>query len=335
MPELEQWWRAFDLGAGAAGCVAGAAVAVILLLALVSRRTGLSRSATVVRAAGLVLAGGILVWALMQAVASRDLSVSRQALEARAAELTARAIAPGSPLACLDGVANPSIEAACEKALFATPESISAALAYVDARLSLLAAGLDLAGRDRSYELSLERSRRAIEADRFGIVAQVLATRGCTATECPAFKLVRDPSRIASNLNGRAFDANVVMHAGAWRGDGVEAAAAPSGLGPGSAGTASAPTGVPVASKYDFPSAASIPPVSIMNTEPPAPPAEPNPPSAPAAAASAQRAPSPPPARRPAARESAPAAARGPAPAPAPVPVPQPRAGPLEIAPSR
>jgi hypothetical protein len=332
MPELEHWGRAFEMGAGAVGWVAAAAFAIVLALALSAGRTALFRGAGLVRGIGLVLAGTSLFWALMQAVTARDLSAGRQGLEARAAELTARAIAPGSPLACLDGVANPSIEAACEKALFASPESIAAALAYVDARLSLLAAGLELAARDRSYEVSIERSRRAIEADRFGIVAQVLATRGCTATECPAFKLVRDHSRIASNLNGRAFDANVVMHAGAWRGDGVEAAAAPSGLGPGSAATtASAPTGVPVASKYDFPSAASIPPVSIMNAEPPAPAPEPNPPSAPAAAASAQRAPSPPPARRPAAREPA----REPAPAAAPVPVPQPRAGPLEIAPSR
>ena len=32
-----------------------------------------------------------------------------------------------------------------------------------------------------------------------------------------------------------------------------------------------APSGQPVSSKYDFPSAASIPPVSIMNAEPPLP----------------------------------------------------------------
>jgi hypothetical protein len=331
MPELEHWGRAFEMGAGAAGWVAAAALAIVLALALSAGRTALFRGAGLVRGIGLVLAGTTLFWALMQALTARDLSAGRQALEARAAELTARAIAPGSPLTCLDGVASPTVEAACEKALFASAESIAAALAYVDARLSLLAAGLELAGRDRSYEMSLERSRRAIEADRFGIVAQVLATRGCTSTECPAFKLVRDTSRIVSNLKQRAFDANVVMHAGAWRGDGVEVGAAAPEKGT-AASAASAPTGVPVASKYDFPSAASIPPVSIMNAEPPAPPAEPNPPSAPAAAASAQRAPNPPPPRRPAAREPAPAAAREPAPAPAPVP--QPRAGPLEIAPS-
>jgi hypothetical protein len=38
-----------------------------------------------------------------------------------------------------------------------------------------------------------------------------------------------------------------------------------------SAGPEALPTGHPVDPRYDFPSAASIPPVSIMNAEPPVP----------------------------------------------------------------
>ena len=73
-----------------------------------------------------------------------ELAGERQALEARAFELVTRAMAPGSALACLDAVASSTFEEGCEKALFATPESTAAAVSYVAAQLSLLAAGQGL-----------------------------------------------------------------------------------------------------------------------------------------------------------------------------------------------
>ncbi len=290
--------------------------------------------------AALLVVGTLLVWTLLDGSTSRDQAATRRALDARAVELTARAIAPSSPLACLDGITNPTVEAACEKALFATPESIAAAVAYADARLALLADGLELAARDPRYEATFERSRRAIEADRFGIVAQVLSSRGCTASECGAFKLLRDKSRVVANLSGRAFDANVVLHAAAWRPDAPALAAAPASI-PASAPAQSAapvvmgappvvtsgnaPTGVPVSSKYDFPSAASIPAVSIMDAEPPRP-------REPAQDANAGQPPAPgaarpaaPPPRRQTAREPAPAASP---PMPLSPPAVEPMAGP-------
>ena len=170
------------------------------------------------------------MWILVDGVSGRDQTAARRVLDARAAELTLRAIAPGSPLACLEAVSNQTIEAACEKSLFASAETVAAAVAYVDARLTLLADSLELAARDRSYETSIERVRRSIEADRFGVVAHVLATRGCTAENCPALKLLRDPRSVAANLRERNFDANVVLHASAWRPDGpAPVATAPSG----------------------------------------------------------------------------------------------------------
>ena len=106
-------------------------------------------------------------------------------------------MAPGSALACLDANAGEAVERACEKALFATPESVAAAVAYVSAKLTLLADGLDYARRvDGAYAAQLEGLRRAAETDRFGLVAHVLATRdGCTAESCATFKLLEDPSR--------------------------------------------------------------------------------------------------------------------------------------------
>jgi hypothetical protein len=251
--------------------------------------TGLVR----VFACALAVAAAVVAAALAFSRWSTDQqAAARRALEARATELTLRTLAPGSPLACLDQVANATVETACEKALFASPEMVAAAVAYVDARLTLLADGLALAARDRIYEASIERMRQAIENDRYGIVAHVLATRGCLSGECPALKLLRDPRQVATNLRERTFDAQIVLHAAAWRGDTALAAVSTPPAVPGPAITtgASPPSGVPLNPKYDFPSAASIPPVSIMNAEPAPPPnsdpaAAPKPPRRPAAPA--------------------------------------------------
>jgi len=55
----------------------------------------------------LVLAGVALAWILLSFAGPRDTSLARRALDARANELTLRALEPGSTLACLDGVVTP------------------------------------------------------------------------------------------------------------------------------------------------------------------------------------------------------------------------------------
>ena len=288
--------------------VAGALAALLFFFGVLAfaRAAQIGRAGAAWRVA-LLLVGAGLMWVLVDSLGGRDQSAARRTLDARAADLTLRAIAPGSPLACLEGVANETVESACEKSLFASPETIAAAVAYVDARLTLLADSLDLAARNRGYETSIERLRRSIEGDRFGLVAHVLATRGCTADNCAAFKLLRDPRRVVANLRERYFDANVVLNASSWRPDGpAPVAAAPAApavaAAPHVATTGSSP---PPSGKFDFPSAASIPAISIMNAEPPLAPGENNgtPPqaAAPAPAAPAARAPAP---RRQSARET-------------------------------
>ena len=133
-------------------------------------------------------------------------------------ELTTRAVMPGSALACLDGSAGELVEASCEKALFATPEAVAASVAYVTAQLSLLAQGSDYERRSgTNYESALGGLRHAVETDRFGIVAHVLADRdSCTAERCNAFALLRDSSQVADNLSGRKYDTVVLHHASEW-----------------------------------------------------------------------------------------------------------------------
>ena len=61
----------------------------------------------------------------------------------------------------IDESAGAAVEAACEKSLFASPEAVAAAVAYMDARVSLLSASIGLAERDPSYRPAFERWSRA------------------------------------------------------------------------------------------------------------------------------------------------------------------------------
>jgi hypothetical protein len=294
----------------------GAALAVFAILVIyLIRRAGLAGIVGVLGGAGLVLVGAMLAAVLLDRQVTRDQAADRRAVELRSAELTARAIAPGSALACLDGVTSAVVESACERALFATPEAIASALAYIDARFSLLVTGSALAERDKTYRPSLERLRRSLELDRFGLVAHVLTTRGCSPTDCADLALLHDTDRVVANMKGQIFEGQVGAHALAWQPNGAglapTTAASPSlssaSLSPIPAGPTTA--GGPLPGKFDFPSAASIPPVSIMNAEPGSPPSTE---AKPAAAPAPKRTP----ARRQAAKPPVHAAVPPPPPAP-------------------
>ena len=154
--------------------------------------------------------------------------------------------------------------APARKAVFATPQSAAAAVSYVGARLTLLMDAAEVAKKaDPGFIASLAAQRRAIERDRYGIVAQVLANRDdCTADRCPQFALLKDANTIKAHLREQAFNGYVTRYAEAWRkGENKSERVAekpPSGPA----------TIAPCRNGYDFPSAASIPPVSIMNAEP-------------------------------------------------------------------
>ena len=262
---------------------AGAAMAVLVMLARsMLRRAG---QGAMVRAAlifGLALVGALAAYALFDRFAVHEQAAERRAIEARAAELTARSLAAGSALGCLDAVASIVVESACERPLFASPEAVAAAVGYIDARLSLLVASAALAERDPSYQPAFERLRRGLEADRYGLVAHVLMTRGCNGNDCAELRLLRDPARVVANMKARAFESSLGVHALAWpsHGSGAAMASTPpplAALPPPPLTTTGAGTGAPIASggpatapppKFDFPSASSIPAVSIMNPEP-------------------------------------------------------------------
>jgi hypothetical protein len=250
---------------------AGSAALLVFVCALAIDGT---RTRTAARVGVVIvgaLLGGTLAWTFLNGANVRDLGVERRALETRAAELNVRALAPASPLACLDGLAGDNVESACERALFATPATVATATTYVAARLALLADITAYTKRGgRNIDGALLPLRRGLEADRFGFVAHMLAVRdGCTSNNCTALALLQDAGRVRANLSDDTLDRYLDHYLTAWaQSPGVPVAdGAP--LAPVAAQTADgAAPPRKSALNVDFPSADSIPAISIMNPEP-------------------------------------------------------------------
>jgi hypothetical protein len=243
------------------------------LLVLAFLRPDLARRLLLPVAALAIFGLGII--AIVDRMAEGERFAERRALAQRNAQLTGAAMAPGSTLACLDGAAGETVENACERTVFGGPQSTAAAVAYMAARLTLLSDAFAFARHsDPDFAVSLAGLRRAIELDRFGIAAHVLAVRdGCTAERCDTFALLGDTNVIKSNLKAQVFDQYVSRYAANWNKNAATAPVAdrlPGAMAP-VAILPEAPAKAPVPDKYDLPSSASIPPVSIMNPEPPLP----------------------------------------------------------------
>jgi len=263
----------------------GAAILLFLFCVLALFQPHLGLASSPARRVGFVAAGAVLgavfTWALLDRSGSGERAAERRAFELRAEQLSTQALAPGSPLACLDALAGESVEAACEKSLFASPASVAAATSYAAAKLTLLASMAGYVQRGGSdVDDVLAQLRRSLAADRFGFVAHVLAVRDrCTSDNCRALALLNDASQVRANLAADKLSRYLDHYAAAWA------------TGPEVAEVAPAPPPHKIVN-IDFPTAASIPPVSIMNPEPSGPvlpgaaaaaAANPNPPAAGAA----------------------------------------------------
>jgi hypothetical protein len=279
--------------------LAGAAAAVLVVAVLLAvRRAGGVALINALFRVGLIAAVVMGAWLYVQQrdVAAKDPNPGseRRALDDRKTALMAGSIAPGSALSCLDELAGEAVEAACEKAVFASPEAVASAVKYVTAQIALLDDGTAYAQRgDAGYVAELAPLRTALELDRFGLVAQVLKEReACTADRCDTLTRFRDSTRVLGNLRDQTFEEQVKKYTAIWNAprpaEGVVAAAGP----PVALPAAASGPGT-VAPRYDFPSSKSIPPVSIMAPEAPAP-REPSPRDADPAAQSAAVAPSAP-----------------------------------------
>jgi hypothetical protein len=161
-------------------------------------------------------------------------------------------------LSCIDDLAGETVLAACEKALFGSAESVAAGVSYAGSQITRLTAFGDAAVANKNMTYELLTLRRAIERDRYGLMAQVLMARDqCTPAQCAAFRALTDSHQIVVNMAERTYDALISRYAPSWN---APAAAPVAAL------LSSVPTGKPT--NAEFPTAASTPAVNIMTPEP-------------------------------------------------------------------
>ena len=222
---------------------------IILLITLLRAEKSVANGALTVIT---LLAIGIAVAATMRTFGSGDRGASG---ETRSPQQTS-AVLPA--LSCIDDLAGETVLAACEKALFGSAESVAAGVSYAGSQITRLTAFGDAAVANKNLTYELLTLRRAIERDRYGLMAQVLMARDqCTPAQCAAFRALTDSHQIVVNMAERTYDALISRYAPSWN---APAAAPVAAL------LSSVPTGKPT--NAEFPTAASTPAVNIMTPEP-------------------------------------------------------------------
>ena len=292
---LDHLWRSPSFPMWLTLAAAGFFGIILLVTLLRADRSVANGALTVITLLAIGVAGAATIRAF--GLGGTAASAERQSPPAIGAALPA--------LACIDDLAGETVLTACEKTLFGSAESTAAAISYAASQITRLTSFGDVATANGNLTSELESLRRAVERDRFGLMAYVLAARDhCTATACSAFRSLANNRQIIANMDDRAYEGLVIRYSGSWN------APAPA-AGQVAAQPSSMPTGKPT--NADFPSAASTPPVNIMTPEPW------NAPSASRAAAASSAPlslsrPASPPAPTAAKKQAAPKTARAPTP---------------------
>jgi hypothetical protein len=274
---LDQIWRSSAFPMWLTLAAAGFFGVVVLVTLLRAEKSVANGALTVIT----LLAVGIAVAATIRGFGPDDRTASSEPPPSRQVSIALPA------LSCIDDLAGETVLTACEKALFGTPESVAAALSYAASQITRLTALGDVATANKSMTPELQMVRRAVERDRYGLMAYALAARDhCTAADCPAFRALTDYHQIVVNMDERTYEGLIARYAPTWN------APSPAATTPVAALAPTMPTGKPT--NAEFPSAASTPPVSIMAPEPGTSPAP-----APRAAAAAPAATAPAPSPRP------------------------------------
>lgn len=284
---IENLWHSASLPVWLTIAAAGFFAIVLLVTLFRAERSVANGALTVIT----LLAIGIAITTMLRGAGGASADLKQAAVSG-----------PSLPaLACLDGLAGESVEAACEKALFASADSAAAGVSYTAAQISRLAAFGTAVNANKTMTPELNALRRSIERDRYGLVAQVLRAReGCTlSAPCPFFQSLTNSAQISSNMSENLYENLIERYAASWNAPAAVATTAAVAPAAAALGTVP-PPGRPVSG--DFPSAASIPPINIMTPEPaaqgsqagqrpPEPGASPPPRSAPAAVINPQPAP--------------------------------------------
>jgi hypothetical protein len=250
---LDEIWRSPEFPMWVTLAAAGFFALILLITLLRAERSVANGALTVIT----LLAVGVAVAATVRGYGplARPTAASGDRHPAAVASVTASLPA----LSCVDDIAGDAVAAACERAVFASADSTAAAVNHMAQMMTRLASYGDAATAQKNMTPELQGLRRAVERDRYGLVAQVLLARDrCTPTQCPAFRSLTDNHQIITNMDEHAYDVLVSRYAAAWN--------APPATGAVAMLPPSLPAGRPT--NADFPSAASTPPVSIMTPEP-------------------------------------------------------------------
>jgi hypothetical protein len=246
---LDQIWRspAFPMWLT---LVAAGFFAIIAVITLLRAEKSVANGALTVIT---LLAVGVALAATARGFSSASSGTAEDVRSSPTASLPA--------LACIDDLAGEAVLTACEKAVFGSPESTAAALSYAARQITRLTGFGDVAAANKNLTPELDALRRAVEHDRYGLMAEVLVARDrCTVSDCAVFESLTDRRRIASNIDERTYNGLVARYSAIWNMPPTPAAAPVAALIPG------VPTGKPT--NAEFPSASSTPPVSIMTPEP-------------------------------------------------------------------
>lgn len=248
---LDQLWRSPTFPMWLTLAAAGFFGIIVLITLLRAEKSVANGALTVIT----VLTVGIAVAATVRGFGPGDQTAS---VDTRSPQSTMAAL---PALSCIDDLAGETVLTACEKALFGSPESAAAAVSYAAFQITRLTAFGDVAAADKAATPELQALRRAVERDRYGLMAYVLAVRDhCTPSDCAVFRALTDQHQIATNMDERTYDGLVSRYAPSWSAPAATAAVPVSALG------VSMPTGKPT--NAEFPTAASTPAVSIMTPEP-------------------------------------------------------------------
>ena len=107
---------------------------------------------------------------------------------------------------------------ACEKMLFGSADSTAAAVAYAAPKITRLTSFGDIATAEQNTTSELQALRRAVERDRYGLMAYVLMARDhCTAAVVRRRSARSAISRqIVSNMDERVYENLITRYAPSW-----------------------------------------------------------------------------------------------------------------------
>src|SRR3981081_1236690 len=212
---LDQLWRSSTFPLWLTLAAAGFFGIILLITLLRAEKSVANGARTVI----MLLAIGIAAAAAMRGFGPGDRGASG---ETRSSQQTS-AVLPA--LSCIDDLAGETVLTACEKALFGSAESAAAAVSYAASQITRLTAFGDVTAANRNLTYEALALRRAIERDRYGLMAQVLVARDqCTPSQCAPFRALTDSRQIVANMTERTYDGLISRYAPSWN---APAAAAP------------------------------------------------------------------------------------------------------------